>query len=145
MLNALRALNNITAQRILYTCYGILSNNFWYQTTSNFDKLLEQKDNENTAKITILIFITIKMHIKSTKLLDDSAATVNYESEEKLYKWFKGLDWDNRKEVDKVVDVAKNNEDKAKDLREKISGKREPNWKERRCIKSVYQISKKLT
>ena len=46
------------------------SDHYRYQTTNNFEKLLKQKDTKNISKMATLIFLTIGMHIKPTKLLE---------------------------------------------------------------------------
>lgn len=80
MLVALQALNNIITHRILFAHCGILSNSFQHQITDNFNKLIKQDGNKNTVKIATPILLVIKMHIGPTRLLEDGAIIVNYDS-----------------------------------------------------------------
>ena len=119
MLVTFQVLNNITTHRILYACYGILSDSFWHQTISDFDKLIEQNGNKNIAKIATPIFLIIIMHIGLTKLLEDGATTTNYDSEGRLCRESQGLDWGDDKEIEEVVADARDDKDKAEDPQEK--------------------------
>lgn len=59
------------------------------------------------------------MHIGSTKLLENGAATANYDSKKRLYGVFQGLNWGNGQEIKEVVADKKDDKDKAKDFWEK--------------------------
>lgn len=81
-----QTLNNIIAYKILHACRGIWLDNFWHQTIGNVDKLIEQKSKENTTKIATSIFLVIKMHIRPTRLLENSITNTNYDSKKRLFK-----------------------------------------------------------
>lgn len=115
MFIALWALNNITIHKILHTCCGILSDNFWHQTTNNFDKLFKEDDNKNTTKITIPILLVIKIYIGPTRLLEDCTITANNNLEGRLYGESQSLDWGDDREIEEAITDAKDNKDKAKD------------------------------
>lgn len=70
MLITIRALNNITAHKLLYFYYIVLFDNDHYQTMNNFNMLIVQKDHKNIFLITTLIFVVIRMHIEPIRLLE---------------------------------------------------------------------------
>lgn len=81
---AIWMINNFSAYRIFIACIAISSNNYKYQTTNNFEKLLTQKDNENTTIITTLILISISMHIGPTWFLEDGILKLVYDIDRKI-------------------------------------------------------------
>ena len=91
MLIPFQALNNNIAYKIFYACYRILSNSFRHQTIGNYNKLIEQDSKENATKISTPIFLVIKIHIKTTRILEDGVATANYNLKGRLCKSFECL------------------------------------------------------
>ena len=55
------------------------------------------------------------MHIGPTRLLEDSVATPDCDSEERFYGGTQGLDWDDNKKIEEAVADIKDNKNKAKD------------------------------
>lgn len=119
MLVIIWALNNITAQNILYAYWRILLDNFQHQITGNFNKLIKQSGKKNTTKITTPIFLVIKMYIGPTRLLENGAAIANYHLEKKLCKGSQVLNWGNNKEIDETVVDAEDNKNKAENPQKK--------------------------
>ena len=70
--------NNFTAYKILITCVEIFFDNYKHQTINNFEKLLVEEDNKNTAIITALILISICMHIRPIGFLEDGVPEFVY-------------------------------------------------------------------
>lgn len=60
------------------------SDNYYYQTTNNFKKLLKQEGAENTLMITIQILLVICMHIWPSKHLEDGASNTEFNGNKKL-------------------------------------------------------------
>lgn len=108
-------MNNITAYRILHTCYEILLDSFRHQTTSDFDKLIEQNGNKNTAKIATPIFLIIKIHIGPNRLLEYGVAIANYDSEGRLCGRCQGFDWSDYREIKEAVADAKDDKNEVED------------------------------
>lgn len=84
MLVVIWALNNITAHRLLTTCYRILSDSYRYQTTNNFKKFLDLKGQENTLMITATIFFVLYMYIGPTRFLEDVAPHAEFNADRRL-------------------------------------------------------------
>lgn len=76
---------------------------------------MEQKNVKNIAKILISIFLVIKMHIKSAKLLKNIISIVNYDLKRKFHIAFANFDRDNNKKIEKAIATDKNNNNNIKD------------------------------
>lgn len=59
------------------------------------------------------------MQIGPTRLIQNDAATANYNSEEKLCKEFRDLDWDNNREIEEAMAEVKDDKNETKDSQEK--------------------------
>ena len=110
MLVIFRALNNITAHRLLTACRGVPLDHYRHQTINNFKKLLEQKDAENISKVATPILLIIGMHIGPTKLLEIGPPNAEYNSEGRFCERCTGADWGNDSEIEEAM-AADNNED----------------------------------
>lgn len=141
MLIAFWALNNITAQKILYVYYGRLLDNFWYQTTGNFDKLIEQDSNKNTARIVTSIFLIIKIHIGLTKLFENSSITINYNSKGRLYRKSQSLDWGDDRKIEETVADAEDNENKAKNPWKKNKKQKKEKMRQKHLSKAKKKLA----
>lgn len=69
----------------MLTTYVELSFNYYkHQTTNNFEKLLTEKKNKNTAIVTAPILITICMHIRPIGFLENDVPEIGYGINEKI-------------------------------------------------------------
>ncbi len=118
MLVANRVLNNITAHRLFTAHCKVLSNNYCYQTTNNFEKFLDLESKDNTSMIIAPILLVLHMHIRLTKFLKDSVPNVEFDADKRLRTGSTGLNWDNSA-VAEATAVVEDNEDEEEDLREK--------------------------
>ena len=103
MLVAFQAFNNETAHRLLTACHGVPSDHYRHQSTNNFEKLLEQKNAKNISKVAIPIFLTIRMHIGPTRLLEVSPSNAEYDLEGKLNKRCTGANWGDDGEIKEAM------------------------------------------
>lgn len=119
MLVAFQALNNIIAHRLLIFCYGVSSDSYCYQSTNNFEKLLDQEGKKNFLIITAPIFLVFCMHIRPTRLLEDGTPNAECNVDKKPHLESIGLDWDDSDKIEEAIAVDKNNKDKKEDFQEK--------------------------
>ncbi len=92
MLVAIRALNNITAHRLLTARRGMPSDSYRHQTANDFEKLLDLEGKENTLIITAPIFLVLHMHIGPTRFLKDGAPNAEFDTDRRLHTRSTGLD-----------------------------------------------------
>ncbi len=92
MLVAIWAFNNITSYKLLIARCGLPSDSYYYQTTNNFEKHLDQKGVKNTLMITTLIFIIFCMYIRPTRILEDGISNAKFDADGKLRIESTGLD-----------------------------------------------------
>lgn len=88
--------------------------------------------------ITVLILLVFSMHIKSTKLLEDSTPNAKFNADEKLRLGSTGLDWDDSAQIEKAIATNKDNKDK-----KRLPMKEIGNWRGKSNIKNK-QPKKKL-
>lgn len=119
MLDAIWALNNITAHRLLIAHYGISSDSYCHQTMNNFEKPLIQENRENSLMITGLIFLILYMYIWLTKLLEDSIPNGKFDTDGRLCIGSTGLNWDDSNKIVETIAANKDNKDKEEDLWER--------------------------
>ena len=62
-----------------------------YQTTNNFEKLLDQKGMENIMIITTSIFLVFCMYIRPTRFLKDGAPNAKFDVDKILHPGSTGL------------------------------------------------------
>ena len=55
------------------------------------------------------------MHIRFTRLLEDSVATANYDLEGKLYEKFQDLNWGDNRKIEEAMTNVKDDKDEVKD------------------------------
>ncbi len=115
ILVAIWAINNIIAHRPLTTRRGVSSDQYRLQTTNNFKKLLDLEESENTSIITVPIFLVLYMHIRPTRLLEDSAPNAKFDANGKLRTVSTSLDGDDSAKIQKAIAVDKDNQDKKED------------------------------
>lgn len=71
---------------------------FCYYITYNWEKLIDHKDEKNTALIATLILTTICIYIGSTKFLEKGPLEINYNANCAICLKCPALDWrDNHK------------------------------------------------
>ena len=75
MLVAIQAFNNIRSHKLLTAYHGILSDSYRDQTINDLEKLLDLKGEENITKITAPIFMVLGIHIRLTRILEDSGSS----------------------------------------------------------------------
>lgn len=80
---------------------------------------MKQNSNKNTAKIATSILLVINMHIRSTRLLKDDAATASYESEGRLYGRSQGLEQGDNRKIEEAVANTEDNKDEVEDPQKK--------------------------
>lgn len=124
MLIALQRLNNITADRLLTARHGVLSDNYSYQTTNNFEKLLTLKSTKNTSMIIIPILLVFCMHIGPTRLLEDGAPNAEFDAKKKLRLGFIGLDQDEKGEIERAITTDEDNKNEEDPQKKKKQLKR---------------------
>ncbi len=90
------------------------SDNYRYQTTNNFEKLLDLKGKENTLIITAPILLVFCMHIGPTRFLEDGASNAEFDADGKLRTGSTGLDWDNST-VAEAIATVENDENEEED------------------------------
>ncbi len=110
MLVAIRALNNITAHRLLTACRGVPSDSYRHQTTNDFEKLLDLEGKENTSMIIAPIFLVFRMHIGPTRFLEDGAPNAEFDADGRLRTGSISLDWDDNA-VAKDIAAVEDDED----------------------------------
>ncbi len=140
MIVAIWALNNITAYKLLTTCYGMSSDSYRHQTTNNFEKLLDLKDAENTSMITAPIFQILRMHIGPTRLLEDSAPNTEFSANRRFRTRSTGLNWYDNTKIEEAIAIDKDDEDKKEDPR----GRNRWLKKEKQCQKRVAKVKTHL-
>lgn len=74
-----------------------------------FRTLLEQKGEKNTSKIATLIFLTISIQMRMTRLLEIGPSNTNYDMENRSYKECTIADYGNKGEIKAMA--AENDED----------------------------------
>lgn len=73
--------------KIFNVCLSLTFNSYKQHIINNFEKLLKKKDGlENISIIITLILIKIRMHIRSTRFLDNSAPNVMFSLDGKIQK-----------------------------------------------------------
>lgn len=97
----------------------MILNYYCYQTTNNFERLLEQKDAKNISKVAILIFLTIGMLIRLTRLLEDCLPNAKYDSKKKFRKRCTNVDYDNDGKIEEAMTADNDKEDDKKNPWEK--------------------------
>lgn len=145
MLVVLCGLNNVTSHKLLHACYGILLDSFWHQTTDNFQKLFFQEGTENTAKIATPILLAIKMHIGPTRLLDNSAAIAEYDSEGRLFGRPEGVDWGDNKKIEEALAAMDKDEQEENPWKKNTRLKKEKMRKKCLLKKACQEVKKPIT
>ncbi len=120
MLIAIQVLNNITTHRLLTSYCWVLLDYYYYQNTNNFEKILEQKDTENTLKMAIPICLTIGMYIGLTRLLEVGLLNIDYNLKKRLREKYTGINWDNERKIEEAIAASNNKDDDDEDPRDKI-------------------------
>lgn len=69
--------------------------------------------------ITALIFLVPCMHIKPTKLIENSAPNAKFDSDKKLCSKSTGLYWDNNTKIEEAIIPNKDDKNKEKDPQER--------------------------
>lgn len=92
ILVTIEAFNNITVNKLLIACHGVLSNSYYYKITNNVEKLLEQEDIRNTLKVATPIFLIIGMQIGLTKFLEVGPLNAEFDSKKRLCERCTGVD-----------------------------------------------------
>lgn len=80
---------------------------------------MHQKGEQNTSIITISILLALHMHIRPTRLLENSIAYVELDADKRLRIESIGLNWDDNIKIKEAIAVDEDNEDEKKDLRER--------------------------
>lgn len=96
-----------------------MSDDYRYQSTNDFEKLLEQEGIKNISKVATLILLTIGMYISPTRLLKVNPPNVEYDLEERLHEGCIGVDWSDEGEIAVVMAVGNNKVNDDKDPQEK--------------------------
>lgn len=112
MLIAFQTFNNIIAYRLLITHCGVLSDNYRYQITDDFEKPLDLKGVENTKMIITSILFIFHIHIKPTRLLKNSIPNAKFNAGERFRSRSTGLDWDNSSKIEKAIVMDEDAKDK---------------------------------
>ena len=97
----------------------MLLNHYRYQIINNFEKLLEQKNAENTLKMTTLIFLTICMHIGPIRHLEVGPLIAKYDLQGKLCKGYTSANWGNNSEIEETMAVDNNKDNNKENPQEK--------------------------
>ncbi len=144
MLVAIRALNNITAHRLLTARRGVPSDSYRHQTTNDFEKLLDPEGKENTSMITAPILLVLRMHIGLTRFLEDGAPIAEFDADERLRTRSTGLDWDDSA-VGKAIAAVEDDEDEEEDPREKNRRLKREKQRQKRAAKAKTRVAKAKT
>lgn len=115
---AIQAINNFTVHRLLNPRAGVMSDTFCYHTTNNWEKLIDQEDEENTASIATPILTTICMYIRSTRFLEKRRPEIEYNADGAICGRCSGLDWRNNHE-EEVAKETINKDDDDETLKQK--------------------------
>ncbi len=118
MLVAIRALNKITAHRLLTACCGVPLDSYRHQTINNFKKLLNLEPKENTSMITNSILLVLRMYIRPTRFLEDGAPNAKFDADGRLRIGSTDLDRDDST-VAEAIAAVDDDEDEEEDSREK--------------------------
>lgn len=118
MLVVFWAFNNITVYILSIAYYKVPLDYYYYQTTNNFKKLLEQKDAKNIFKLAILILLTIYMHIEPTRLLEVGYFNVKYNSKKNFIKSIHA-NWGDDNKIKKDIAPNNNENNNKEDFQEK--------------------------
>lgn len=119
ILVVIQALNNITACRLFHIYCKRLSNAYHYQNISKLVKLLKREDKKNMAKIDTPIFSIIKIYIEPKRFLENSAFTVKFILEKRLYKTCKGLNESDNQEIEETIAIMKSDKNNIKNYQKK--------------------------
>lgn len=111
MLIAFQTLNIFTAHRLLGTHQGVTSDSFMHQTTCDFEKFLQQKNEKNNVIIVTLILQVIRINVGSRKHLEDNSSNAEYDSERRLYIKYTGLNRGDSAKLEKALALDNNNKD----------------------------------
>ncbi len=144
MLVAIQALNNIIAHRLLTARRGSPSDSYRYQTTNDFEKLLNLEDKKNTSMITVQILLVLRMHIGPTRFLEVGAPNAKYDADERLRTGFISLDWDDSA-VAEAIAAVEDNEDEEEDPLEKNRQLRREKQCQKRAAKAKTRVAKAKT
>ncbi len=144
MLVAIRALNNITAHKLLTARRGVLSNSYRHQTTNDFEKLLDLEGKENTSMITAPILLVLRMHIGPTRFLEDGALNAEFDADGRLRIGSTGLDLDDSA-VAEAIAMVEDDKDEEKDPREKNRQLKREKQHQKRAAKAKTRVAKAKT
>lgn len=111
---------------------------FCYYTSNNQRKLINQKNEENTALITTRILTTICIYIKLTKFLKIKSLKIEYDACNVIYEMCLNLDWCNnyKKEFSKKF--------LTKMTIKKIKNKNQEKLRQRKSRSSIMQKRRKF-
>lgn len=90
---------------LLHICCRTILNNFNNLSVGDQDKLFKKQGNEDIAMITISIFLIIKIYITPTRFIENSAITVIYDVNKKLFERSKNIDKDDEREINQTLAV----------------------------------------
>lgn len=98
-----------------------MSDIFCYYTTNDWEKLIDQEDEENTASIVIPILTTIYIYIGPTKFLEKEPFEIEYNTDSTICGRYPSLDWHNNhkgKIVKKTINKNDNDETSKQKVRQ---------------------------
>ncbi len=144
ILVAIRALNNITAHRLLTARRGVPSDSYRHQTTNDFEKLLDLEGKKNTSMITASILLVLRMHIGPTRFLEDGAPNAEFDANGRLCTGSTSLDWDDNA-VAEAIATVEDNEDEEEDPREKNRQLKRKKQHQKRAAKAKTRVAKAKT
>lgn len=85
-------INNFIMHRLFNPHAGVILDTFCYYTTNNWEKLIDQEDQENTVLIAIPILTTICKYIGLTKFLEKGPFEIKYNTDGTICEQCLGLD-----------------------------------------------------
>ncbi len=141
MLVVIWVLNNIIAYRLPTACRGVPSENYPYQTTNDFEKLLDLENVENTTMITAPILLVFRMHIGPTKFLENGTLNAEIDMNGRLRTGSTGLDWDDYAKIEKANAIDKDDVDKEEDPRERNRRLKREKQHQKRAAKAKTRLA----
>lgn len=82
----------------------------------NQKNYISKKNEKNIIKINTLVFLIIKMHIWSTRFLEDNVFITKYKLKKRVYRESIGLDQGNYQEIEKTIVIDKTNKNNVKNF-----------------------------
>lgn len=92
MFIAIWVFNNITVHRLLIVCRKILLDQYNYQITNDFEKLLNLENMEIISMIIASIVLVFYIYIVLTRFLENGAFNTKFDADKKLHIESTGLD-----------------------------------------------------